>query len=291
MEVVPGQTEPDTRVVSRTMTTVTPDGRTLAYCCWGDPEGSPVFWLHGTPGSRLHHWAGDGYQRHGLRVVTYDRPGYGLSTRQPGRRVVDVAADVRAVADALGLGTFGVAGVSGGAGPALACGARIPDRAVRCLGIVGSAPYLAMGDAFFDGMGQEAEDGYKHAVEGAESLERDWREVEEWIDAGLPGLDDPGVLLRALEEGRRQGGGGFVDDNLADVADWGFALEEVGVPTRWLLAAQDPSVPLAHGDWLRRHLPGVEIVVTDGDHYGPSRDVEMDLLVWAARGSGKARRA
>jgi pimeloyl-ACP methyl ester carboxylesterase len=267
------------------MTTTTLDGRTLGYCCWGDPEGSPVFWLHGTPGSRLHHWAGDGYQRHGLLVVTYDRPGYGLSTRQPGRRVADAAADVRAVADALELGTFGVAGVSGGAGPALACGALIPDRALRCVGIVGHAPYFALGDAFFEGMDEQSHNAYRRALAGEEALGLEWREVEEWIDAGLPGLEGAELLHEALEEGRRQGSAGFLDDSLADVADWGFAVEDVRVPTRWLLAAKDTSVPPVNGAWLKQHLPDVEVIVTEGDHFGPSRDMEMDLLIWAARGT------
>src|SRR4051794_12851851 len=88
--------------------------------------------------------------------------------------------------------SFSVAGVTGGAAPALACGALIPDRAVRCLGIVGPAPYFAMGKDFFVGMGQEAQLGYRRALAGAEALETEWGGVEEWIDSGLPGLDDSG---------------------------------------------------------------------------------------------------
>jgi hypothetical protein len=144
-----------------------------------------------------------------------------------------------------------------------------------------------MGDAFFEGMDQEAQNGYRRALAGEEALGPEWREVEEWIDAGLPGLEEPGVLLAALEEGRRQGSAGFVDDLLADVADWGFAVEEVRVPTRWLLAAQDTSVPPTHGAWLEQHLPSGEVMVAEGDHFGASRDLEVDLLIWAARGTRK----
>jgi pimeloyl-ACP methyl ester carboxylesterase len=279
--------EDHTRAMSNTLTATTSDGRTLGICCWGDPEGAPVFWLHGTPGSRLHHWAEDEYQRHRLRVVTYDRPGYGLSTRQPGRRVADAAGDVRAVADALGLATFGVAGVSGGAGPALACGALMPDRVLRCLGVVGHAPYVEMGGAFLDGMDDESRDGYRRALVGEEALASEWRGVEEWIDAGLPGVDDTEVLMDTLEEARRQGSAGFVDDLLADVADWGFAVGEVRVPTKWLLGAQDTSVPHSHGAWLQEHLPNGEVMVRDGSHFGPFGDLEMDLLIWAALGTWK----
>ena len=60
---------------------VAADGRTLGVCVWGDPAGAPVFWLHGTPGSRMLRHDVDGYRAHRLHVCTYDRPGYGLSTR------------------------------------------------------------------------------------------------------------------------------------------------------------------------------------------------------------------
>ncbi len=59
-----------------TATTTADDGRTLAFCEWGDPEGAPVFSLHGTPGSRLtRHRDEDVYRRAGVRVITYDRMG------------------------------------------------------------------------------------------------------------------------------------------------------------------------------------------------------------------------
>jgi pimeloyl-ACP methyl ester carboxylesterase len=96
-----------------TSTTTTADGRTLAFCQWGDPKGAPVFSLHGTPGSRLtRHPDDEVYRRAGVRLITYDRAGYGLSTRLPGRTIADVAPDVAAVADALGIERFAVTGGS-----------------------------------------------------------------------------------------------------------------------------------------------------------------------------------
>ena len=87
------------------------DGRTLAYAEWGDPNGFPVFSLHGTPGSRLgRHYDESDYADVGARVVTYDRPGYGGSERHPGRRVVDCVDDVRAIADHIGIESFALIG-------------------------------------------------------------------------------------------------------------------------------------------------------------------------------------
>src|SRR5947209_134625 len=124
-----------------TTTITTSDGRTLAFCEWGDPDGSPVFSLHGTPGSRLsRHPDEDVYRRARVRVITYDRPGYGGSDRHAGRRVADAAQDIATIADSLGLDRFAVTGASGGAPHALACGALLSDRVTRCASVVGPAP-------------------------------------------------------------------------------------------------------------------------------------------------------
>jgi pimeloyl-ACP methyl ester carboxylesterase len=94
------------------------DGRTLRVLEQGDLRGHPVFYLHGTPGSRLlfDRQVGDA-SRHGLRLIGPNRPGYDGSTPNPGRCIGDEAADVAAIADALGLDRFAVYGHSGGAAP------------------------------------------------------------------------------------------------------------------------------------------------------------------------------
>src|SRR5215204_5954884 len=85
----------------------TPDGRTLAVAEWGDPDGLPFIAMHGTPGSRISYWQDPTvYARHGLRRLTYDRPGYGDSTRLPGRSIADVIPDVITIAEALGFDRF-----------------------------------------------------------------------------------------------------------------------------------------------------------------------------------------
>lgn len=105
-------------------------------CRWGDPDGSPAFWIHGTPASRFLRHDEKAYFDNSLQISTYDRPGYGLSTRDPGRRRVDPIADVTAIADALGLTRSGVAGMSGGGPWALAAMAGLPDRVTRCAVVV-----------------------------------------------------------------------------------------------------------------------------------------------------------
>jgi pimeloyl-ACP methyl ester carboxylesterase len=93
----------------------TPDGRTLAVEDSGDPDGRPVLVHTGTPNSR--HLYGPNVtdaEARGLRLISYDRPGYGGSDPQPGRTVADSAADARAICEALGIGTVPMWGISGG---------------------------------------------------------------------------------------------------------------------------------------------------------------------------------
>jgi pimeloyl-ACP methyl ester carboxylesterase len=131
------------------------DGRRLACEVWGDPKGAAVFLLHGTPGSRR----GPRPRPHelalmGIRLIAYDRPGYGLSDRDAGRQVADAAADVAAVADALGIDRFAVVGRSGGGPHALACAALLPGRVTAAAALVSLAPRFADGLDWFAGMGE-----------------------------------------------------------------------------------------------------------------------------------------
>ena len=117
-----------------------PDGRRLAFSELGDPAGVPVIHHHGMPGSRFDHQASPAfYARLGARVLTPDRPGYGLSDPHPGARLIDWAADVAALADTLGLARFGVTGLSGGGIFALACAACLPDRVTNAV-VTGCPP-------------------------------------------------------------------------------------------------------------------------------------------------------
>jgi pimeloyl-ACP methyl ester carboxylesterase len=106
------------------------DGRVLRTRDRGAADGRPVFLLHGGLGSRLVLDPLSATAAAGLRLLSYDRPGFGGSTPQPGRTVADTAADVAAIADQLHLDGFAVWGESGGGPFALACAALLPDRVV-----------------------------------------------------------------------------------------------------------------------------------------------------------------
>lgn len=272
--------------MKRTTTITAGGGRALAVCEWGPPDGSPVFWLHGTPGSRYLRHPGDRYERAGLRVFTYDRPGYGESTREPGRKVSDAAADVSAIADAFGIDRFGVAGVSGGGPPALGVAAMTPARVTRCAAIVCGPPFDAGGLDFLADLQEEDREFWRRVCErGEEYLLDEFEDTATWVRSGMPELeflpqDYQEMLHEAFVEGVRPGPWGFVDDFLAMAAGWGFMIDDVVAPTKVMLARDDTSVPDSHAEWLSRHLPRCEVVWVDGDHFGPRDKEEMELLKW-----------
>ena len=109
--------------------------------------------LHGTPGSRVGPFPrGRGLYELGVRLISFDRPGYGGSDRLISRRVADVVPDVTAIADALDLGRFAVLGRSGGGPHALACAALLPERMTRAGVLVSLAPWAAEGLDWYAGM-------------------------------------------------------------------------------------------------------------------------------------------
>jgi pimeloyl-ACP methyl ester carboxylesterase len=266
------------------------DGRTLGVSLWGDPDGAPLFWLHGTPGSRrLRHDVNE-YRAHRLWVCTYDRPGYGLSTRRPGRTVAQVADDVRSIADALGWDMFGAAGVSGGGPPALAAAAGLPARVKRCAAVVVAGPATVPDLDFLVGMDEESREGWEMALRNdIPALAAEWDERVAWVADGMPGVDlvdhERTMLRETMDAAGSHGVAGFVDDYMSLVQDWGFRVEDAVAPTRIMLAKDDTSVPAAHADWLARHLPNAELIWVDGGHLGPRAGPEMELMRWVGHGS------
>ena len=293
-----------------TATTGTADGRTLAFCEWGDPHGSPVFSLHGTPGSRLtRHPDADVYRRAGVRAITYDRAGYGLSTRLPGRSVAHAAADVAAIADALGLERFAVTGGSGGAPHALACAALLSDRVIRCASVVGPAPYGPSGlerEDWLRGMAEGNVREFELSLTGEDALRPELqRETTEMLSAFGTDPDHPlgegydlspsdmemmarGDIRDMLDESLRVGCAetidGFVDDDLSLVGPWGFDVSAITVPVAVWYGLNDTLVPPPHGEWLARTLPGAEVVTLDGGHFAVY-DRLGELLSWLTESS------
>jgi pimeloyl-ACP methyl ester carboxylesterase len=257
------------------------DGRQLVYATWGPADGRPLVLHHGSPSSRLQRvWPPTFVVDHDVFLVTYDRPGYGRSDPQPGRRVLDAAADVAALADHLGLDGFAVMGSSGGGPHGLACAYALDERVSRTAVVGGVAPADMPGflDEMMDfnrGQWAAARQGAKaHAAYVAEMagllqqdpeafLVRLASEMAEGDQRQLAGLKaNPPRYQANLEnfaEAGRQGADGWVDDMIAMAGDWGFRLEDVTGEVRVWHGRADRNVPAGHGEYLAAHLPNATL--------------------------------
>lgn len=281
----------------------TADGRSLIVERWGDPDGKPVFLLHGMPGSRLGP-APRGmvlYQRR-MQLIAYDRPGYGGSDRHPGRTVADVAQDVAAIADAFGLDTFAVAGRSGGGPGALACAALLPDRVTRTAALVPLAPRDAEDLDWFAGMAASNVREYTTAttdpeelaarlIPRADGIRRDPGRLLDELRRELTANDrmivaDAGLrsmLLRNYREGLRHSAHGWIDDILAFSHPWGFDPADIRCPVLIWHGELDVFSPVGHSRWLASRIPGATTTIDpDAAHFAALRALP-DVLNWLLR--------
>ncbi|HDP99254.1 MAG TPA: alpha/beta hydrolase [bacterium] len=118
-----------------------PDGRHISYAVYGNSQGKPVFFFHGIPGSRLQRNPDLSiFEELPILIYALDRPGYGDSDFQPGRRLLDLPDDLLAFARGNRIEQFAVVGVSGGGPYALACARKIPENLTKAIIISSLAP-------------------------------------------------------------------------------------------------------------------------------------------------------
>jgi pimeloyl-ACP methyl ester carboxylesterase len=263
----------------------TPDGRVLQVLERGIPDGRPVLVHNGTPNSRLlfDHTV-EGAERQGIRLISYDRPGYGGSSRHAGRTVADCAGDVRAIAAALGLDRLAVWGISGGGPHAIACAALLPDLVPAVAVLASIAPWGAEGLDYFADMGEMNVEDMKLQLEdptaAREKCERDRQEMlpmeadqlHEHLKTLLSPVDAAvltGAVAQFLVDSTRSGmassSDGWGDDDVAFLEPWGFEFASIQTPVLLRHGRQDWFVPYGHGEWLARHIPGVQAELTEDD--------------------------
>jgi pimeloyl-ACP methyl ester carboxylesterase len=220
----------------------------------------------------------------GIRLISYDRPGYGGSAAQPGRSIADCAADVRTILDVLGIEHVAVWGASGGGPHALACACLLADRVVAAATLASTAPFDAEDLAWFDGTGQDNIDDDLLALSDPAAarakLETDRLALLNATRADLasvyPTLLSPIDLAALTDElidcnldryrdGLAPGVDGWLDDTLAVLKPWGFSPEMISVPVMVWHGRHDQMVPFQHGEWLASHLPSAEAHLSDED--------------------------
>jgi len=278
-------------------------GRTWAIRAAGDPSGRPLVYFHGTPSCRLEPAFADAVcGERGVRLVSFDRPGYGESTPQP-FGLASVATATAAIADRLGLGRFATLGQSGGGPFSLACAAILGDRVIRAGVTAGAVPFQLMPSAT-----SRLDDDDRSAVAllpDREAAAAAFARAFEPLRVALQGRDADilaGMRARGSARDRRlldrpetaallvasrraamvsgTSGGGW--DNVAWVGPWDIDLADVRRPVHLWYGDDDPIAAEGAGHWLAAHLPDATLHTWAGDgHLGVIEHVDevLDTLL------------
>ena len=267
-------------------------GRVLRVRDVGDPDGAVVVYFHGTPGSRLDVCFGEQLAaERGVRLVAFDRPGYGGSTPAP-FGLASIAADAHAVADGLGVARFATLGMSGGGPGALAAAAVSRGRVIRAGIASGAGPFervpgaldelddndrgavslqpgdpVAAASAFAAGFDALAE---LAGVSGGSGVVAAFADLLSSRDGEL--LQDQryaSAFEETMHEALRQGTSGAGWDNVSWIGRWDIDLSAIRCPVLLWYGSDDRLAPPAHGEWLSENLPQARLVLRDGEgHLG-----------------------
>lgn len=282
-----------------------PDGRSLSWAEYGHADGTPVLFFHGGNDSRLAgRLLADAAERAAVRLICPDRPGFGGSTFQPGRRLVDWPADVGTLADHLGLTEFTVLGHSGGGPHALACAHAMASR-IRAVATVSSAApppasnrgmhplfrfvnVLMRSSALYRPM---ARSQLSQMRGSSDRWLRMWGRMQP-ADGTLfeRRPDIAREIVSEMTEAARQGIDGIVHEAGLYHRDWGFPLGDVNVPVRLWHGQRDRQAAVAWAQHLHEAIPGATLtIIDDGGHFSTLIDRVDEILEWLTRAGQQGR--
>ncbi len=274
-------------------------GRAVAVRQAGTPDGHPVVYLHGTPSCRLDAaFADDLCGELGIRMVSFDRPGYGESDAAP-FSLSSIAEDTASIADALGVDRFAALGQSGGGPFSLACASVLGDRVSRAGVASGPAPYQEM-----PGLLDSLDDGDRKALallpdEQAAAAQfavgfEPFRQLAHASDAEILAgfkrmlsrhdaevLDRPELgraLAAAMRGAMPHGTSGAGWDNVAWVGPWDIDLDAIGRPVWLWYGGDDPLAAEGAGEWLDQRLPTATLVLRPGDGHTGVMEHAREIL-------------
>jgi len=258
------------------------DGRILGFAEYGDPGGKVVFHFNGSGGSRLGHPANLSILAEvGVRLISTDRPGHGLSDRKPSRSLLDWADDISELADQLAINKFYVLGHSAGGPYALACAYKLSDRVIGC-GIISSLapperpnPYKGLSFSFkvlMFAIRNFPKVNYFLRRQMVKAIQGDVKEVGEKLVSGFPKEDQEHlmipenleILIKEIKEGYRQGSDGPAQDDIVIYSPWGFSIDKIEGPTYIWHGDVDKNVPIIQGEFLHKMIPNSNFFLVKG---------------------------
>jgi pimeloyl-ACP methyl ester carboxylesterase len=265
------------------------DGRKLSYVEYGDLKGKPLFYFHGWPSSRLTGLETDeAAKKLGVRVISVDRPGFGLSDYQENRTLLDWADDVVELADYLKIKRLSVMGVSGGGPYAAVCAYKIPQRLLSAGIVVGLAPTWIKGN--LDGMSL----AYKLSWQSYPKSRFFQKVASLWAyifykylgflscNYSFMAKEDQKLMTKEFTPGMNQrildafnqGIKGPAWDLYLYTKDWGFDLRDIKTKVYLWYGASDRNAPLAMGKYYASQIPGSKLTVLEGGHLSRKKHME-----------------
>jgi len=284
------------------------DERKLAYMEFGDPKGTPVFYAHGGPGSRLEgEWFHEVGIRKGFKIISTDRPGHGESSYQEGRGHLDYARDIADLADALNFDKFGVMGWSGGGMPTTICAYAIPDRLLFNFSFAGYTNWKEMPDApsYLTGGREDVENSSNMYKQDIEALRSALEQMEERVknrpeeaysvilnqmnktDKAIGEIPEfKALFMKSQKEAFKQGSLGPARDAYLHYHDWGFKLKNIAFPIHVFHGTEDGLVPIEYAQHLRDNVQNCTLHIWEGEgHLAPQEHLN-EIFDFAKKEAG-----
>lgn len=252
------------------------NGYTLGYAEWGDPDGKSIFHFHGSSSSRLEHPIDDTHLL-GIRLITVDRPGHGLSDFYQ-YELIDWANMIEKLADHLGIEKFAVSGWSFGGAFAMACAYQSPDR-IKSAGLVSSfVPYnrpnatqdMAGFNKFSLGLAHRMPWGIVRIVMKLQgnALKKDPEKFARQVLSTVPDSDKEiltnqeviDMLIPSMIEAYRASADGAAWEGAMLVRDWGFRLEDIHIPVYVWHGTEDIQNPLQCAEYIEKEIPAAQLI-------------------------------
>lgn len=263
------------------------DGRKLGYAEWGDFSGKPIFLFGGSTSARFARHPDESILTEmGVHLYTFDRPGMGLSDRQPGRKLLDWAHDVREFAHRKQISRFAIIAASQGGPYGAACAYALPDLLSSVTLVSAVSPlddpqvlatqsrpirfniFLARHAPWLFALQLSTLPFMLKGDRPQQLLRMVFNNLPESDQAIIQQSRVPDMMIQDMREALRQGGKGGADDLRACVVDWGFRLEDIRTRVFLWQGEADPNVTPAMGRYMAARIPNCEATfVENAGHF------------------------
>lgn len=258
-----------------------PDGRQLGFAEFGFPDGTPILYFHGLPGSRLEagHLQSVALLNH-YRLIGIDRPGMGLSSAHLQRNILSWVDDVESFADYLGLKKFSIIGHSGGAPFVAACAYKIPNRLNGVAIVSGMAPFeipeatasLAHGQRLIN-KAIQAMPWVATVMVKLMSMILKKPAMQKQMLKQLPEVDQRvsrdsasnQAFIGATLEAFRPGVAGVSQEIQLTLKPWGFDIANIKCPVTIWQGSLDKQAPEVHAKLYAKLIPNAKLTFFKND--------------------------